>query len=67
MKLVVIFLGGVAWVLSTTLLFIILDRIHQESASSNYWKYLVGSDILATCCGWSARAALFHRSTVVDY
>ena len=38
-------------------------RIDQEAVSSNYWKYFVGSGILATCCGWSAQAALFHRST----
>ena len=58
MKLVVISCWGVEWdgepVLSITMLFNIGAKIDQEPVISNYWKYLVGSGTLATCCGWSA-------------
>ena len=38
--------------------FISGDMIGQVPFRTNYWNYLVGSGILATCCGWSA---LFSR------
>ena len=57
LKLVVVYCWGVVWVLSITVFFVISARIDQEALSSNYWKYLVGSDILATCSEWSALCA----------
>ena len=61
MKPVVLQCWGVAWdiqlIVSITALFIIGARIDQVPLSSNYWKYLVGSGILATYCGWSALCA----------
>ena len=57
-KLVVLWYWDVAWavqpVLSVTEFFISGARIDQVPLSSNYWKYWVGSGIIATFCGWSA-------------
>ena len=30
----------------------VCDRIYQKPLCSYYWKYLVGSGILDTCCEW---------------
>ena len=58
-KLFVLSCWGVVWVLSITMFCISGARIDQEAVSSNYWKYLVRSGILATCCGWSSRETFF--------
>ena len=60
-KLVVLQCWGLVWavqpVLSITTFFISGAGIDQEPVISNYWTYLVGSGILATCCEWSALCA----------
>ena len=68
-KIVVLWCWGVAWnvqpFLSITAFFIIGASIDQEPGSINYWKYLVGSGILATCCVWSELCAHYFTCTIL--
>ena len=67
-KLVVLQCWDVAWavhpVLSITAFFINGARIYQEPVSSNYWKYLLRSGLLATCCGWYERFAHYFTCPI---